>query len=113
MICRFEPTDIPALRKKDSKKEEEETDDSTDPSVEDERGRLVQQSLVFLIRCQRVAMLNSLFRGTYSLKPRGMDADSLERGLLRLWRIHPVKRIGRPLSIEIYNGEGAQIIRME
>lgn len=53
MICGFEPTDIPALRKKDSKKEEEEADNSTDPSVEDERGRLVQQSLVFLIRCQK------------------------------------------------------------
>jgi len=42
-----------------------------------------------------------------------MDADSLERGLLRLWRIHLGKRIGRPLSIGIYDREEAQIIQIE
>lgn len=62
--------DVPALREQDSKEEEEEADNGADPSVEDKGGRLVQQSLVMARNLGCV------------------DADSLERGLLRLWRIH-------------------------
>lgn len=62
--------DIPSLGEENAEEEEEQGNAGTDPAVQDERRRLIQQGLVL------------------SLEVRGVGSDSRERGLFGFRRIH-------------------------